>query len=59
MTKKQPEVKHQMTSTKHQINSNDQNSKFQAKLFGSFGIEILDLFGIWNLGFGISDSDPN
>jgi hypothetical protein len=38
-----------MTSTKLQINSNEQNSKFQTKSFWSFGI------GAWNLGFGIWD----
>jgi hypothetical protein len=43
-----------MTSTKHQINSNHQNSKFQTESFGSFEIEAWDLFGIWDLEFGIS-----
>ena len=51
--KKQPEVKHQMTCIKYQINPNDQNSKLQTESFGSFEIEVWDLFGIWDLEFGI------
>jgi hypothetical protein len=43
-----------MTSTKFQIISNVPNSKFETKKwFWSLGIGILELFGIWNLGFGI------
>ena len=45
--------KHQITNTKSQIISNDQNSKLQTKLFWSFGIGDWSLFGICNLGFGI------
>jgi hypothetical protein len=46
------EWKHQMTSAKLQIISNQPNSKSQ-KLFRSFGIGAWNLFGICNLGFGI------
>jgi hypothetical protein len=45
--------KHQIPSTKEQINSNGPNSK-QIKAFWSFDIEIWYLFGICILGFGIS-----
>ena len=41
-----------MTSTKSQINSNKQNSKFQTRL-GHLIFEIWNLFGFWDLGFGI------
>jgi branched-chain amino acid transport system substrate-binding protein len=45
--------KHQMTSTKSQINSNQQNLKFKTRL-GHLIFDIWNLFGFWNLGFGIS-----
>ncbi len=44
--------KHQMTSTKSQINSSKQNSKFQLRLGHSI-FEIWNLFGFWDLRFGI------
>ena len=39
-------------STKFQINSNGQNSKFQTRL-GHLIFDIWNLFGFWDLGFGI------
>jgi hypothetical protein len=47
--------KHQTTSIKSQIIFNDQNSKLQSKLncFGHSEIGDWNLFGIWNLEFGI------
>jgi hypothetical protein len=46
--------KHQIPSTKHQINSNQQRPKFQTNSLRSLGIVIWNLFGIWNLLFEIS-----
>jgi fibronectin type 3 domain-containing protein len=46
-------MKHQIPSTKSQINSNDQFSKFRTKLFWSLEIGICNLFEIWDLRFGI------
>jgi hypothetical protein len=45
-----------MTSTKYQINSNDQNSKSQK--FWSFEIGVWSLFEVWNLRFGILNAIP-
>jgi hypothetical protein len=45
--------KHQIPSTKFQISSNHRTSKSQTRLFWSFEIGASNLFGIWNLGFGI------
>jgi 4-amino-4-deoxy-L-arabinose transferase-like glycosyltransferase len=42
--------KHEILNPKQYQNSNVQNSK----PFRSFGFRILDLFRIWNLGFGVS-----
>ncbi len=44
--------KHQMTSTKSQINFNNKNLNIQSRL-GHWIFEIWNLFGFWNLGFGI------
>jgi hypothetical protein len=38
---------------KSQTSSNEPNSKFKTQLFRSFEIEVWDLFGIWDLEFGI------
>jgi len=46
-------MKHQITNTKFQTNSNYQISKFQTRSFWSLEIGICDLFGIWDLEFGI------
>jgi hypothetical protein len=46
------DLKSQITSTKFQINHNDQNSKFQTLLFWSLVLEIWLLFVIWCLYFG-------
>jgi len=46
--------KHQIPSTKFQIDSNGRNSKFETGLSGSLDIGFWDLFGIWDLEFGIS-----
>jgi hypothetical protein len=43
-----------MTSTKFQANSNLQNSKLQTKSFQNSAIGAWDLFGVWDLGFGVS-----
>jgi len=45
--------KHQIPSTKFQISTKFQCSKFQTYKFRSLEFEIWDLFGIWNLRFGI------
>ncbi len=45
--------KHEMTRTKFQIGSNLQNSKIQTKSFLNFEIGAWDLFGIWDLEFGV------
>jgi hypothetical protein len=44
-----------MSSTKEQINSNEQNTKFQTNCFGHLKLEIGIYLGfvIWNLGFKI------
>ena len=45
-------MKHQISSTKSQTISNDQNSNCQNESETSFGflkIRILDLFGVWDL----------
>jgi len=49
----QEAMKHQVPSTKLQIISNYQNSKFQTKSFWSLDIGIWNLFGICDLDFGI------
>ncbi len=46
-------MKHQITNTKLQTNSNYQISKFQTRSFWSLEIGICNLFGIWDLGFEI------
>ncbi|MFB3885654.1 MAG: fibronectin type III domain-containing protein [Thermodesulfobacteriota bacterium] len=46
-------MKRQIPSAKLQTNSNDQISEFQTGPFGSVNIGTCDLFGIWDLGFGI------
>jgi hypothetical protein len=45
--------KHQIPSIKFQINLNNRNSKHPERAFGSFGIDAWNLFGIWDLEFGI------
>ena len=49
-------MKHQNPSTKFQINFNDVNSKFQTASFGSMRVGFCNLFGIWDLEFGIWDA---
>jgi len=49
-------MKHQNPSTKFQINSNDVNSKFQTASFESLRVGFYNLFGIWDLEFGIWDA---
>jgi hypothetical protein len=51
--------KHQIPNTKFQIISNLLNSKLQTKSFWSFGIGVWELFGICNLGFGISRNEDD
>ena len=46
-------IKHQITSAKFQIISNDLNPKLKTNLFGSFEIGVWNLFGIWDLEIGI------
>jgi hypothetical protein len=51
-------LKHQIPSTKSQINFNDRNPKFQTFLrqpflFGFWNLENWSLSGIWDLKFGI------
>jgi hypothetical protein len=48
--------KHQIPSTKFQTSSNVQNPKSQTRQFGSLELEVWNLFGIWNLKFGISEA---
>ena len=48
--------KSQITNTKSQTSSNDENSKLQTSI-SNFGFRNLNLFGIWNLEFGISRGD--
>jgi hypothetical protein len=45
--------KHQASSTKFQISFKSQFSKFQTASFVHWKFGHWDLFGIWNLGFGI------
>jgi hypothetical protein len=47
------DAKRQISSTKLQTSSNGQSLKFQTKSLWSFGIGTWNLFGIWNLSFGI------
>jgi hypothetical protein len=49
--------KHQIPSTKSQINPNDQIRNFKPSQFELLESGIWRLFGIWDLTFGIS-SDP-
>lgn len=44
-------VKHQITSTKSQIITNDLNSKFQTKSLWLLEVEVYLEFGIWILEF--------
>jgi hypothetical protein len=48
--------KHQISSTKFQIISNEQSSKLQENSFCSFGIGAWNLFEIWDLQFGILEA---
>jgi hypothetical protein len=50
-------LKHQIPSIKFQTNPNDRNSKSQTNRFGYLNIWIWNLFGIWSLGFGISNQN--
>jgi fibronectin type 3 domain-containing protein len=49
-------MKHQNSSTQSQINSKDGNFKFETTSLASLRIGACNLFGAWNLGFGIRDA---